>query len=101
MRTSNRVRHPVARRKGMHNVWQQLSKDISDGITRIGRAIVAVDGRSGHTSSGIVWRSGFVLTAAHTIKSDSQLAVIGSTRKPVRARLAGRRTGRTLWLIAF
>jgi len=83
----------------MHNVWQQLSKDISDGITQIGRAIVAVDGRSGHTSSGIVWRSGFVLTAAHTIKIDSQLAVIGNTRRPVRARLAGRDNGTDIALI--
>ena len=40
----------------MQSTWQQLSKEISESVTRAGRAVVAVDGRSGHTSSGILFQ---------------------------------------------
>jgi hypothetical protein len=45
----------------MENLWQQLSKEISDKVAAAGESIVAVDGRSGHTSSGIVWRPDYIL----------------------------------------
>ena len=37
--------------------WQTFSKEISQMVADAGKSIVAVDGRSGHTSSGIVWRA--------------------------------------------
>jgi S1-C subfamily serine protease len=77
----------------MHNVWQQLSKDISDGVAHAGQTIVAVDGRNGHTSSGITWRDSFVLTAAHTVRHDANVSIMLADEKPVRAQLAGRDPG--------
>ena len=73
----------------MANSWQQLSKEISEVIAQIGRSIVAVDARSGHTSSGIVWRSDFVLTAAHAIRAEVGIRVISGPGQAVQARLSG------------
>ena len=46
----------------MTGMWQQLSKEISEVVDQAGKSIVAVDGRAGHTSSGIVWRRNSILT---------------------------------------
>ena len=76
----------------MHNIWQQLSKDIADGVAQAGQAVVAVDGRHGHTSSGIIWRDSFVLTAAHSIRSDAPALILAGD-KTVQAQLIGRDHG--------
>jgi serine protease DegQ len=73
----------------MENIWQQLSKDISEKVSMAGESIVAVDGRSGHTSSGIVWRPDHVLTASHTVRGEG-IDVITASGKSLRARLVGR-----------
>src|SRR5262249_56112464 len=70
--------------------WQQLSKEISESVARAGRAVVAVDGGSGHTSSGILWRSDLVLTAAHTIRPNADIHIIPRPGYSVRAQLAGK-----------
>ena len=77
----------------MQSVWEELSKEISEHVARAGRSVVAVDGRGGHTSAGIVWRPDLVLTAAHSIRADSNIGIIWESGKPVRARLAGRLSG--------
>src|SRR5262245_14843684 len=74
----------------MENLWQQLSKEISDKVAAAGESIVAVDGRSGHTSSGIVWRPYYILTASHTIRGEGGIEVLPPSGKPVGARLVGR-----------
>jgi S1-C subfamily serine protease len=77
----------------MGDTWQQLSKEISAAVFEAGKSIVAVDGRSGHTSSGIVWRRDSILTAAHTIRHESNIAVILAPGQSVQARLAGKDRG--------
>jgi len=74
----------------MENLWQQLSKEISDKVAAAGESIVAVDGRSGHTSSGIVWRPDYILTASHAIRGEGAIEVLSSSGKSVGARLVGR-----------
>jgi serine protease DegQ len=74
----------------MENIWQQLSKEISDKVSKAGDSVVAVDSRSGHTSSGIVWRPEYVFTASHAIRSESAINVITASGKSRAARLAGR-----------
>jgi S1-C subfamily serine protease len=74
----------------MANTWQQLSKEITGVINHTGKSIVAVDGRAGHTSSGIVWRRDFVITASHTIRQEAGIRVILGSEQSVQARLAGR-----------
>src|SRR5439155_24955991 len=61
--------------------------------------IVAVDGRSGHTSSGIVWRADSILTAAHAIRHEGNIGVSVGQGHFVRARLAGRDRGTDIALL--
>jgi S1-C subfamily serine protease len=83
----------------MTTVWHQISKEISQAVEEAGKSIVAVDGRSGHTSSGIVWRRDSILTAAHAIRHDTNIAVIFATGRSVAARLAGRDRGSDVALL--
>jgi len=71
------------------NTWQQFSKEISGAAGQAGKSVVAVDGRSGHTSSGIVWRPDSVLTAAHAIRHDGNIGVVLDAGGSIQARLAG------------
>ncbi len=73
----------------MATTWQQFSKEITTIVSEAGKSIVAVDGRSGHTSSGIVWRGDYVLTAAHSIRSDSGIRIVSGPEQFVQARLVG------------
>ena len=77
----------------MTTMWQQFSKEISGIVETAGNAIVAVDGRSGHTSSGIVWRPDTILTAAHAIRHEANIGVIFGSGSSVAARLVGRDRG--------
>jgi S1-C subfamily serine protease len=80
----------------MAGMWLELSKEISRAVEQAGKSIVAVDGRSGHTSSGIVWRPDSILTAAHSIRHDTSLRVIVGPGRSVTARLSGRDRGTDL-----
>src|SRR5262245_28997134 len=73
----------------MENIWQQLSTEISEKVATAGESIVAVDGRSGHTSSGIVWRTDHILTASHTIRGQGAIEVLSPSGKAIGARLVG------------
>src|SRR5258705_6633654 len=73
--------------------WQTFSKEISQTVADAGKSIVAVDGRSGHTSSGIVLRADSILTAAHAIRDEGNIGVSAWQGHFVRARLAGRDRG--------
>jgi S1-C subfamily serine protease len=77
----------------MGTTWQEFSKEITQVVDDAAKSIVAVDGRSGHTSSGIVWRADSVITAAHTVRQDTGVRVILDTERSVQARLMGRDRG--------
>jgi len=83
----------------MASIWQELSKEISSTIDKAGKSVVAVDGRSGHTSSGIVWRPDIVLTAAHTIRHETGIRVILGPESSVHAKLAGSDRGSDIALL--
>src|SRR5215471_2072148 len=83
----------------MTTLWQQFSTEISEITDSAGKSIVAVDGRSGHTSSGIVWRRDAVVTAAHTIRHESNIGVILGPGRSVMACLAGRDRGTDIALL--
>jgi S1-C subfamily serine protease len=80
-------------------MWQQFSTELSEITNSAGKSIVAVDGRSGHTSSGIVWRRDAIVTAAHTIRHESSIGVISGPGRSVMARLAGRDRGTDIALL--
>jgi S1-C subfamily serine protease len=83
----------------MGNNWRELSKEISEVVDQVGKSIVAVDGRSGHTSSGIVWRADSILTAAHAVRHDVNIGVILGPGRSVQAKLAGRDRGTDVALL--
>ena len=58
-----------------------------------------MDGRSGHTSSGIIWRADSILTAAHTIRHDSNIGVVLGLGRSVQARLVGKDRGTDIALL--
>lgn len=77
----------------MSGTWQQLSQEVTSAINKAGNSIVAVDARSGHTSSGIVWRTDLILTAAHAVRRDATIGVIVGPGRSIPAKLAGRDRG--------
>src|SRR5215471_5915904 len=83
----------------MTTTWQQFSKDMSDAVEQAGKSIVAVDGRAGHTSSGIVWRRDAILTAAHAIRHETKIGVILGPGQSITGRLAGRDRGTDIALV--
>ena len=83
----------------MAGTWLELSKEISQAVEQAAKSVVAVDGRSGHTSSGIVWRADSILTAAHSIRHDTNLMVIVGPGKSLAAKLAGRDRGTDLAIL--
>lgn len=83
----------------MSTRWQEFSNEIVQAIDRAGKSVVAVDGRGGHTSSGIVWRGGFILTAAHAIRQEGGIRVIFGPGRSIQARLAGRDRGTDIALL--
>jgi S1-C subfamily serine protease len=82
----------------MESTWAKLSEEISKAVDQAGKSVVAVDGRSGHTSSGIVWKADFVLTAAHALRHDV-IGVVIAPGRSVQARLVGKDGGTDIALL--
>jgi S1-C subfamily serine protease len=76
--------------------WLELSKEISQAVEQAGKSIVSVDARSGHTSSGIVWRADSILTAAHAIRHDTNIRVVVGPGRSVTGKLSGKDRGTDL-----
>jgi len=83
----------------MEAVWQQVSQGISEVVKHTAGSVVAVNGRSGHTSSGILWKKDCVVTAAHAIRHETNIGVIVESGRSVQARLAGRDRGADIALL--
>jgi S1-C subfamily serine protease len=83
----------------MGSMWLDLSREIVQAVEQAGKSIVAVDGRSGHTSSGIVWRADLILTAAHSIRHETNLRVIAAPGRSVAAKLVGLDRGTDLAIL--
>src|SRR5215831_4828374 len=83
----------------MAAIWQQLSTEISEVVRKAGNSIVAVDGRSGHTSSGIAWQRNMILTAAHSIRHEANVGVIFGPGRSAPARLLGKDRGTDIALL--
>jgi S1-C subfamily serine protease len=83
----------------MAGTWSELSKEISQAVEQVGPSIVAVAGHSGHTSSGILWRDDSIFTAAHTVRSETNIRVITGPGRSITARLSGRDRGTDLAIL--
>ena len=68
----------------MENQLIALSNELAAVAERAGRGVVAVHARPRMSSSGILWRSGVVVTAEHTVRRDEEIRVTlpdGKTRE--------------------
>jgi S1-C subfamily serine protease len=71
------------------NPLMDLSDNLADIVGRVGRSVVAVHGRHRMPSSGVIWRHGVVVTAAHTIRREDGIEVTLTDGRKVAAVLAG------------
>jgi S1-C subfamily serine protease len=67
-----------------------LSNNLADVVERADRSVVAIHARARIPSSGILWRTGVVVTADHTIKRDEDISITLHDGSRVPATLAGR-----------
>jgi len=84
----------VLRDKEAHmSTAMELSNALAGAVTSAARSILAVHGRPRLPSTGVYWRPGLVVTAAHTIESDGELTVTTPDGREVTAQVAGREPG--------
>jgi S1-C subfamily serine protease len=67
-----------------------LSDDLADAVARTARSVVAIHARRRIPSSGVVWQSGIVVTANHTITRDEDISITLPDGGTVAATLVGR-----------
>lgn len=96
-------RMPAAQRWGMESVNSllELSNQLARAVEIGERAVVAVHGRPHVPSSGVLWRSGVVVTTDHTLKRDEDLTVTLADGRNVPVTLAGRDPGTDLAVLRF
>jgi S1-C subfamily serine protease len=73
-----------------------LSEQLASAVEQAGGRVVAVHGRPRTASSGVVWRTGVIVTAEHTLKRDEEIEVTLPDGSTVPAVLAGRDAGTDL-----
>src|SRR5215470_4212127 len=66
-----------------------LGRDLAGVVEQVSPAVVAVNARRHLSSSGICWRDGVIVTAAHTIRRTEDISVILATGQTVSASFAG------------
>jgi len=67
-----------------------LSDELAAAVERAGRALYAIHARPRVPSSGVHWRTGFIVTANHTVHADEELTVTGPDGRSASATLVGR-----------
>ena len=68
---------------------QSLSRDLASAVEQASAAVVAVNARRHLSSSGVYWRDGVIVTAAHTLRRTEDISVILSSGETFAATLAG------------
>ena len=72
-----------------NNMLQSLSRDLANVVEQAGAAVVAVNARRHLSSSGVYWRDGVIVTAAHTVRRTEDISVVLSSGETLAATLAG------------
>jgi S1-C subfamily serine protease len=71
------------------NTFEALSDDLSQVVDKINRSVVAVNARRHLSSSGVYWRDGVIVTAAHAIRRTEDISVLSSSGQIIAASFAG------------
>jgi len=72
------------------NALTALSSDLANAVERAGASTVAVHARHRLGSTGVLWRSGIIVTADHAVRRDDDISVTLPDGANVDATLAGR-----------
>lgn len=64
--------------------------DLSTAVERAGRAVVAIHARRRIPSSGILWRTGVIAAANHTLHRDDDITITTADSTRIPATIAGR-----------
>jgi len=73
-----------------------LSNELSELVRTVGPRIVNIRARRNYPSSGVIWDSGVVVTANHTIEREEEISILLSDGTEVEAELVGREPGSDL-----
>ena len=76
--------------------WDTLSAQFAEVAEQAGRFVVAVHGSSRIAASGILWRSGIVVTTSHMLRHAGEYEVVLWDKSNQKASLAGRDPGTDL-----
>src|SRR6266852_4340460 len=68
----------------------ELSNALAQATDRAAASVVAVHTERRGSSSGVVWRSGVIVTAEHALRRDEEIQVTLPDGRVVSASLAGR-----------
>ena len=71
------------------NMLNALSHDLAHVVEQVSPSVVAVNARRHLSSSGVYWRDGIIVTAAHTIRRTDEISVILANSQSVVTTLAG------------
>jgi S1-C subfamily serine protease len=82
-------------------ILASLSDDLASAVQRAGRWVVAVHGRRRFPASGIAWRADQVVTAAHVLERDTDLAITSPDGAQHQARLVGRDSSSDLAVLSL
>ena len=80
----------------MANELLSLSNELAATVGRTAASIVAVHGRRGIGSSGIIWRDNLILTSNEGLRSEEGVKVLLPDGQVVAARVRGRDSGTDL-----
>ena len=71
------------------STFESLADDLTQVVEKVSRSVVAVNARRHLSSSGVYWRDGIIVTAAHTIRRSEDISVILPGGEMVPASFAG------------
>jgi serine protease Do len=74
----------------MPSSLETLSNDLVAAVDQVGPSVVAVHARRRIPSTGVIWRSGVVVAADHTVRTDDEVAVTLANGVEARGQVAGR-----------
>lgn len=80
----------------MENPLLSLSNHLASLVEQSGPAIVAINSDPRAAASGVHWRPGVVVTAAHTLRRDDEIRILTSSGEELKAEVAGRDPGTDL-----
>ena len=72
-----------------NNTLQALSRDLADVVEQVSSAVVAVNARRHLSSTGVYWREGVIVTAAHTLRRTEDISVILANGQTIATTFAG------------